>query len=172
MLTARRQVEIIPVPVQDRHAGEVPQRACLAGRRELNRCQTDFFGRSRRYICAERFGHELRAEANLPAHEALRDRLQFVCEEGIGLDLIDADWSPQYDQKISPRDLSRINRIHAHIEVLRRDPATRENCRQSAEIFESDVTQDQAIRHAGLYYDPSLTSDKIGVRRQALSGLS
>src|ERR1700730_6885573 len=97
MLTTRRKLKVIPVPVQDMHAGEVPQRAFLARRRQLNGCQTDFFGRSRCYISAERFGHELRAETNAQGgpqvHEALRDHLQFVDEEGIGLDLVNADRS-------------------------------------------------------------------------------
>src|SRR3546814_5399200 len=95
MLSPRRQVERVAMPMQHGRGSELTQRRLRASRAERNWLKADFLGWSGVHPCTQRPRHELRTKTNAQRRAVCRkpllQKLQLLRQEGVFIILIGLD---------------------------------------------------------------------------------
>ena len=94
--------------------------------------------------------HQLRAEADaqrgpLLLQPTLQQR-DAVVEEGIAINIVDADRAAQHDQQVG--GFGGVERVDTGLQYLQLPALCRQQWLQGAEVFKGDVLQDDRVLHA------------------------
>jgi hypothetical protein len=144
----RREFEAL-VPMQYRNALRPAGRA-LAVIGEQQRRETDLLAATGGDAGTERARHQLRAEADAQRGPLLLQptpqQRDAVGEEGIAINIVDADRAPA---RPAGRPLRPIERIDTGLQHLQLPALRQQQWLQGAEVFEGNVLQDNRVLHAG-----------------------
>src|SRR3546814_10672 len=155
MLSPRRQVERVAMPMQHGRGSELTQRRLRASRAERNWLKADFLGWSGVHPCTQRPRHELRTKTNAQRRAVCRkpllQKLQLLRQEGVFIILIGPDGTAKNDDEIGFHRLQRPELVDAYIIIMNFESRLMENRLESAEIFKSKVTDsDSSLEQCSL----------------------
>src|SRR5215471_10513939 len=109
--------------------------------------------------CRKNRSKRLAAETNPYRGHALLhrrfDSRELPLQEGIALDLVDADRSAEHDEEVG--SLCRAEVVNTGLEVVEHNAAVLQHAGERAGIFESDVTNGDGVLH-----DASLRGSSTG----------